>query len=417
MRPTRSQEGSEADERRDARDGAGAGDWTGLVGSPPLAVGWRATCFGGAERASRRWRAHAVWTGPVECWRLESAGEYLLAYADESYQESGYGGSLVYEPGADGRGLRMRLGYSSGAAASRVRSLWALENAAGLVRHRAACPSSALRHRGRLRARRRPSLVSLPRRRRHRPETFRPQAQLRPVARHRLGVRPNGQRSAASEGGPSAARGHPLPLAVVVTVRALSHPIPRRPDVAPSDSKARLLPTLLDALNRLLGAPEHEGAEGSNSAPVFSGNLQTPGRRGALRRADPRLPGSVSPSVRIGPVRRTVAAARLRTRLRRGATTALRPRIRSLPLRLDDSRPARSGPTSRSSSTRLTGSVASAAGALATPLAEASERLLSLLDIDIHCKNLGHFLRVDVLPNGSSPLRACRRWSSSSARG
>ena len=35
MRPTRSQEGSEADERRDARDGAGAGDWTGLVGSPP----------------------------------------------------------------------------------------------------------------------------------------------------------------------------------------------------------------------------------------------------------------------------------------------------------------------------------------------------------------------------------------------
>ena len=65
---------------------------------------------------------------------LRVNGRMLLAYADESYEEWGYGGSLIYEPGDDGRGLRMRLGSSTGAMASGVRSLWALENASGLVR-------------------------------------------------------------------------------------------------------------------------------------------------------------------------------------------------------------------------------------------------------------------------------------------
>ena len=65
---------------------------------------------------------------------LRVNGRMLLAYADDSYEEWGYGGSLIYEPGDDGRGLRMRLGSSTGATASGVRSLWALENASGLVR-------------------------------------------------------------------------------------------------------------------------------------------------------------------------------------------------------------------------------------------------------------------------------------------
>ena len=65
---------------------------------------------------------------------LRVKGRVLLAYADESYEEWGYGGSVIYGPGADGRGLRMRLGFRTGAAASGVQSLWGFENAAGLVR-------------------------------------------------------------------------------------------------------------------------------------------------------------------------------------------------------------------------------------------------------------------------------------------
>ena len=65
---------------------------------------------------------------------LQVNGRMLVAHADESYEEWGYSGSLVYEPGADGLGLRMRVGSSAGAAASGIQNLWALENASGLVR-------------------------------------------------------------------------------------------------------------------------------------------------------------------------------------------------------------------------------------------------------------------------------------------
>ena len=65
---------------------------------------------------------------------LQVNGRMLIAHADESYEEWGYSGSLVYEPGADGLGLQMRVGSSAGAAASGIRNLWALENASGLVR-------------------------------------------------------------------------------------------------------------------------------------------------------------------------------------------------------------------------------------------------------------------------------------------
>ena len=65
---------------------------------------------------------------------LQVNGRMLVAHADESYEEWGYSGSLVYEPGTDGMGLQMRVGSSAGAAASGIRNLWALENASGLVR-------------------------------------------------------------------------------------------------------------------------------------------------------------------------------------------------------------------------------------------------------------------------------------------
>ena len=65
---------------------------------------------------------------------LQVNGRMLVAHADESYEEWGYSGSLVYEPGADGLGLQMRVGSSAGASASGIRNLWALENASGLVR-------------------------------------------------------------------------------------------------------------------------------------------------------------------------------------------------------------------------------------------------------------------------------------------
>ena len=65
---------------------------------------------------------------------LQVNGRMLVAHADESYEEWGYSGSLVYEPGADGLGLQMRVGSSAGASASGIGNLWALENASGLVR-------------------------------------------------------------------------------------------------------------------------------------------------------------------------------------------------------------------------------------------------------------------------------------------
>ena len=65
---------------------------------------------------------------------LQVNGRMLVAHADESYEEWGYSGSLVYEPGTDGLGLQMRVGSSAGAAASGIQNLWALENASGLVR-------------------------------------------------------------------------------------------------------------------------------------------------------------------------------------------------------------------------------------------------------------------------------------------
>ena len=51
------------------------------------------------------------------------------------------------------------------------------------------------------------------------------------------------------------------------------------------------------------------------------------------------------------------------------------------------------------------------------PLAEPPDGLPALLHIYERYKHLGHFLRVDGLVNGPSPLRAWRRWSSGSFPG
>ena len=66
---------------------------------------------------------------------LRVNGRMLLAYADESYEEWGYGGSLVYRPGTNGRGLQMRLGFNSGATGNGVQNLWSVQSANGLMRH------------------------------------------------------------------------------------------------------------------------------------------------------------------------------------------------------------------------------------------------------------------------------------------
>ena len=66
---------------------------------------------------------------------LRVNGRMLLAYADESYEEWGYGGSLDLRAWRRWpRPADAGLGSSTGATASGVRSLWALDNASGLVR-------------------------------------------------------------------------------------------------------------------------------------------------------------------------------------------------------------------------------------------------------------------------------------------
>ena len=50
---------------------------------------------------------------------LQLSARMLVAHADESYEEWGYSGSLVYEPGTDGLGLQMRVGSSAGGVGER----------------------------------------------------------------------------------------------------------------------------------------------------------------------------------------------------------------------------------------------------------------------------------------------------------
>ena len=120
---------------------------------------------------------------------LQVNGRMLIAHADESYEEWGYSGSLVYEPGADGLGLQMRVGSSGRDGGERhPEPVGAGERQRPRARGRHALRAT-LRRRGRLRARARSALVSLLRRRRFRPNEVRPEAQLGPDDRGRPRVR------------------------------------------------------------------------------------------------------------------------------------------------------------------------------------------------------------------------------------
>ena len=134
----------------------------------------------GVERAVGRELAFeflvltATRTGEIRDWVREGLalrvnGRMLLAYPDESYEEWGYSGSLIYEPGAVGRAA-CACGSDSGSAV----------------------PCSGI-----------PATPP--------PEAFRPQAQLRSVARCRPGNQSNERRNPTVEGRPGLARGHPLP--------------------------------------------------------------------------------------------------------------------------------------------------------------------------------------------------------------
>ena len=78
--------------------------------------------------------------------------------------------------------------------------------------------------------------------------------------------------------------------------------------------------------------------------------------------------------------RRTVPAAHLRSRPRQGATTALKPQVRSLPLRVDDSCSAVPGPPARSSSRSLTGTAGERFGGCSRTSAE---EVLKVTDRDL----------------------------------
>ena len=219
---------------------------------------------------------------------LQVNGRMLVAHADESYEEWGYSGSLVYEPGADGLGLQMRVGSSAGASASGIRNLWALENASGLVRGGGMPFRATLRRRGRLRARERNALVSLLRRRRFRPNEVRPEAQLGPDDGRRPRVRAKG------ECGPWAGgRDAPPGGAEVLAAGALRSERARDPG-----GRARSLPGRRLREHRSRGMRpcrrlRHGGVRARGPRPGARGR-----RRARLRRVGPRPRRAQGPECR-----------------------------------------------------------------------------------------------------------------------
>ena len=67
-------------------------------------------------------------SGPLS---LQVNGRRLLAHRDGNYREQGYGYSITYRPGANRRGVSLRIGSAWGAAQSGVQQLWASETARG----------------------------------------------------------------------------------------------------------------------------------------------------------------------------------------------------------------------------------------------------------------------------------------------
>ena len=65
---------------------------------------------------------------------VEVNARALVAHEDTGYEEWGFSGSLVYNPGKDGRGPSMKLGSAWGSTESGVQSLWNQQDASGLAR-------------------------------------------------------------------------------------------------------------------------------------------------------------------------------------------------------------------------------------------------------------------------------------------
>ena len=55
----------------------------------------------------------------------------LAAHEDAGYKEWGFSSSVHYQPGADGRGLKLRLGSAWGVTQSGVQSMWTRDAAQG----------------------------------------------------------------------------------------------------------------------------------------------------------------------------------------------------------------------------------------------------------------------------------------------
>ena len=75
---------------------------------------------------------------------LETRGRVLLAHEDDAYREWGASAALRYEPRPDGRGLRLALESSLGAAWSGVERMWSMRDASELAPGMAAPAESRL---------------------------------------------------------------------------------------------------------------------------------------------------------------------------------------------------------------------------------------------------------------------------------
>ena len=101
-----------------------------------------------------------AWADPARGLSAELSGRALIAHAEDGYREWGAGASVVLDPGADGRGLSLRLAPAWGTAEGGAERLWAgdagaLANLAG--DDDTACRRPRTRDAARLRNRLRPA--------------------------------------------------------------------------------------------------------------------------------------------------------------------------------------------------------------------------------------------------------------------
>ena len=81
-----------------------------------------------------------AWSDPARGLSTELSGRALIAHAEDGYREWGAGASVVLDPGADGRGLSLRLAPAWGTAEGGAERLWAGD--AGALANLATDPGS-----------------------------------------------------------------------------------------------------------------------------------------------------------------------------------------------------------------------------------------------------------------------------------